>query len=97
VDVIRKDLGQETMREFGLLFKESIEHSLKHRQPALDYAIQYGRGLNPELNDKFVGMYVNDRTVEIGADGEAGFRRLLEEGYKKGIIPKPVAIEFVPQ
>lgn len=97
VDVIRKDLGQETMREFGLLFKESIEHSLKHRQPALDYAIQYGRGLNPELNDKFVGMYVNDRTVEIGADGEAGFRRLLEEGYKKGIIPKPIAIEFVPQ
>jgi 1,4-dihydroxy-6-naphthoate synthase len=97
VDVIRKDLGQETMREFGLLFKESIEHSLKHRQPALDYAIQYGRGLNPELNDKFVGMYVNDCTVEIGADGEAGFRRLLEEGCKKGIIPKPVAIEFVSQ
>ncbi|HCM42021.1 MAG TPA: ABC transporter substrate-binding protein [Candidatus Omnitrophica bacterium] len=95
VDVIRKDLGKETMREFGLLFKESIEHSLKHRQPALDYAIQYGRGLNPELNDKFVGMYVNDRTVEIGTDGEAGFRRLLDEGYKKGIIPKPVSIEFV--
>ena len=95
VDVIRKDLGKETMCEFGLLFKESIEHSLKYRQPALDYAIQYGRGLNPELNDKFVGMYVNERTVEIGADGEAGFRRLLDEGYKKGIIPRPVTIEFV--
>lgn len=95
VDVIRKDLGQETMREFGLLFKESIEHSLKNRQPALDYAIQYGRGLNPDLNDRFVGMYVNERTVEIGSDGEAGFRRLLEEGYKQGILPKPVTIEFV--
>lgn len=95
VDVIRKDLGKETMREFGLLFKESIQHSLANRKPALDYAIQYGRGLNEDLNDKFVGMYVNERTVEIGADGEAGFRRLLEEGYKKGIIPKPVAIEFV--
>lgn len=97
VDVIRKDLGQETMRDFALLFKESIQHSLQNRKPALDYAIQYGRGLNEDLNDKFVGMYVNDRTVEIGADGEAGFRRLLEEGYKKGIIPKPIAIEFVPQ
>lgn len=95
VDVIRKDLGKETMREFGLLFKESIEHSLKNRQPALDYAIQYGRGLNPELNDKFVGMYVNERTVEIGADGEAGFRKLLDEGYKKGILSRPVKIEFV--
>ncbi len=94
VDVIRKDLGKETMREFSLLFKESIQHSLKNRQPALDYAIQYGRGLNPELNDKFVGMYVNDRTVEIGADGEAGFRKLLDEGFKKGILPKPVVIEF---
>jgi 1,4-dihydroxy-6-naphthoate synthase len=96
VDVIRKDLGAETMREFALLFKESIQHSLQNRKPALEYAIQYGRGLSEDLNDRFVGMYVNDRTVEIGADGEAGFRRLLDEGFKKGILPKPVAIEFVP-
>lgn len=97
VDVIRKDLGKETMRDFALLFKESIQHSLQNRKPALDYAIQYGRGLTDELNDRFVGMYVNDRTVEIGADGEAGFRRLLEEGFKKGILPKQVTIEFVPR
>jgi len=95
VDVIRKDLGAETTQSFAQLFKESIQHSLQNRQPALDYAIQYGRGLNAELNDRFVGMYVNDRTVEIGADGEAGFRRLLDEGYKNGILPKPVTIEFV--
>lgn len=96
VDVIRKDLGAETMREFALLFKESIQYSLQNRKPALEYAIQYGRGLSQDLNDRFVGMYVNDRTVEIGAEGEAGFRRLLDEGYKKGILPKPVSIEFIP-
>ena len=96
VDVIRKDLGEETMREFALLFKESIQHSLQNRKPALEYAIQYGRGLSQDLNDRFVGMYVNDRTVEIGAEGEAGFRRLLDEGYKKGILPEPVSIEFIP-
>ena len=95
VDVIRQDLGVEMMREFALLFKESIQYSLQNRKPALDYAIQYGRGLSADLNDRFVGMYVNDRTVEIGADGEAGFRKLLDEGFKKGIIPKPVTIEFV--
>lgn len=96
VDIIRKDLGAETMREFALLFKDSIQHSLQNRKPALEYAIQYGRGLTEDLNDRFVGMYVNDRTVEIGEDGEAGFRRLLDEGYKKGILPKVVSIEFVP-
>ncbi len=95
VDVIRKDLGAETMREFALLFKESIQHSLQNRAPALKYAIQYGRGLSEDLNDRFVGMYVNDRTVEIGADGEAGFRKLLDEGFKNGILPKRVEIEFV--
>ncbi len=95
VDVIRKDLGTETMHSFAQLFKESIQHSLQNRKPALEYAIQYGRGLSEDLNDRFVGMYVNDRTVEIGKDGEAGFRRLLDEGYKSGIIPKPITIEFV--
>lgn len=95
VDVIRKDLGEETMRSFAQLFKESILYSLENRKPALEYAIQYGRGLNEDLNDRFVGMYVNRRTVDIGADGEAGFRRLLNEGFTRGILPKPASIEFV--
>lgn len=95
VDVIRKDLGAETMHSFAQLFKESIQHSLENRAPALKYAIQYGRGLTDQLNDQFVGMYVNDRTVEIGAAGEAGFRRLLDEGFRKGILPRSVSIEFV--
>lgn len=95
VDVIRKDLGEETMKAFAKLFKDSIKHSLENRKPALDYALKYGRGLDDELNDKFVGMYVNDLTVDLGPRGEAGFQTLLDEGYKAGLIPHKVNIEFV--
>jgi len=90
-----KDLGEETMQSFAKLFRASIEHSLKNRKPALDYAMKYGRGLNDELNDKFVGMYVNDLTVDLGPRGESGFQKLLDEGYAKGLIPHKVDIEFV--
>jgi 1,4-dihydroxy-6-naphthoate synthase len=95
VDIIRRDLGRETIAEFAELFKESIEYALNHRKEALEYAIQYGRGLAEDLNDRFVGMYVNDYTVELGAKGEAGFRRLLEEAYQQGIIPKKIELEFI--
>jgi len=95
VDVIRKDLGQETMKAFASLFKASIEHSLANRKPALDYAIEYGRGLDEKLNDQFVGMYVNELTVDLGERGEKGFQKLLDEGFKAGLIPHKVCIEFV--
>ena len=70
VDVIRKDLGDEQIREFSALFKESIQYALSHRQEALAYALQYGRGINERLGDQFVGMYVNDYTVDLGREGE---------------------------
>jgi 1,4-dihydroxy-6-naphthoate synthase len=95
VDIIRRDLGQDVMRSFSGLFKESIEYALSHRQEALEYALQFGRGISGALNDRFVAMYVNDRTVDIGKDGEAGFRRLLDEAYQAGIIPKKVNLEFI--
>jgi len=95
VDVIRKDLGEQTMREFSALFKESIEYALNHREDALKYALQFGRGTPWDLNDRFVGMYVNERTVDIGADGEAGFRRLLDEAHRHGIIPRKVELKFI--
>lgn len=95
VDVIRKNLGQETMRSFAQLFKESIEYALNHRKEALEYASQFGRGISEDLNDRFVAMYVNDRTIDLGEDGEAGFRRLLDEAYQHKIIPKQVNLEFV--
>ena len=95
IDIIRRDLGGETMAAFSRLFKESIEYALNHREEALEYASQFGRGISHDLNDRFVAMYVNDRTVDIGKDGEAGFRRLLDEAYQHKIIPKQVALEFI--
>jgi 1,4-dihydroxy-6-naphthoate synthase len=95
VDVIRKDLGPETLRSFAKLFKESIEYALNHRKEALEYASQFGRGISEDLNDRFVAMYVNDRTIDLGKDGEAGFRKLLDMAYEHKIIPKQVKLEFI--
>ena len=95
IDIIRRDLGPETMKQFAILFKESIQYALNHRKEALEYASQFGRGISDALNDRFVAMYVNDRTVDLGADGEAGFRRLLDEAFAAGIIPKKIELEFV--
>jgi 1,4-dihydroxy-6-naphthoate synthase len=95
IDIIRRDLGRETMASFAKLFKESIEYALNHRKDALEYASQFGRGISEELNDRFVAMYVNERTLDIGADGEAGFRRLMDEAYQHKIIPKKVNLEFI--
>ncbi len=95
VDIIRRDLGGETIRSFARLFRESIEYALAHRKDALAYALRYGRGIDEGLGDKFVGMYVNDQTVEIDGRGIAGFERLLAEGYEKGILPEKVRPDFV--
>ncbi len=95
IDIIRRDLGKETILEFSKLFKESIEYALNHRKDALEYAGQFGRGISHELNDRFVAMYVNDRTIDIGQDGEAGFRKLLDRAYEHKIIPKKVELEFI--
>lgn len=95
VDIIRRDLGLKTMREFAALFKESIEYALNHREEALEYALRFGRGISPKVNDRFVGMYVNDRTLDIGKDGEEGFRKLLDEAFTHQLIPHRVNLEFV--
>lgn len=95
IDIIRRDLGPEPIAAFSKLFKESIEYALNHRKDALEYASQFGRGISEDLNDRFVAMYVNDRTVDIGEDGEAGFRRLMEEAFEAEIIPKKVKLEFI--
>ncbi len=95
IDIIRRDLGQETIAAFSKLFQESIEYALNHRKDALEYASQFGRGISDALNDRFVAMYVNARTVDIGKDGEAGFRKLLDMAYEHDIIPKKVKLEFV--
>ncbi|MCB9799742.1 MAG: ABC transporter substrate-binding protein [Candidatus Omnitrophica bacterium] len=95
LDVIRRDLGDATVRSFAALFKDSIEYALANRQPALEYAIEYGRGIKADLNDQFVGMYVNHHTVDFDARCQEGLRRLLTEGFEKGILPKKVDVDFV--
>ncbi len=95
LDVIRRDLGMETIRSFSALFKDSIQYALDHRSPALDYALEYGRGLSKALGDRFVGMYVNEDTVDLSRESEQGLRMLLQEGADKGLIPSSPRIEFV--
>jgi 1,4-dihydroxy-6-naphthoate synthase len=94
-NAIRRSLGPELMSSVGGALRESIQHALDHREPALAYALQFARDLDPQLADKFVGMYVNERTLDYGTDGREAVRRLLEMGYKAGIIPYEAKVEFV--
>jgi 1,4-dihydroxy-6-naphthoate synthase len=94
-NVVRRDLGADTMRQISRLLKESIRYSLDHRREALDYALGYARDMDRDLADRFVGMYVNDWTLDYGARGREAVRRLLDEGHRAGVIPSAVAVEFV--
>jgi 1,4-dihydroxy-6-naphthoate synthase len=75
--------------------RDSIQYALDHREQALQYAMQFARDLDPRLADRFVGMYVNERTLDYGADGKEAIRRLLETGYREGIISVEPKVEFV--
>lgn len=95
IDVIRRDLGMERIKQFAGLFKQSIEYALANRQPALKFAQQYGRGISDDLNDRFVGMYVNHYTVDLGDRGVQGLQKLLDLGFEKKILPSRVTADFV--
>jgi len=92
---IRKDLGREVMQEVTDILKQSIQYSLDHRPQAVDYALQYGRDLNRDLADRFVGMYVNHWTLDYGAKGREAITRLLEEGAAAGLVPDAGEVEYV--
>lgn len=94
-NAIRKDLGREAMEEVTRLLKESIQYGLDHRAEALEYALQYGRDLDRSKADTFVGMYVNDWTLDFGERGREAVATLLKRGYEAGIIPHPVSLEFI--
>jgi 1,4-dihydroxy-6-naphthoate synthase len=94
-NVVRRDLGDDTIRQITRLLKESIRYALDHRSDALDYALRYARDMDKALADRFVGMYVNDWTLDYGPRGREAVRRLLDEAHKAGAIAKPVAVEFV--
>ena len=93
-NAIRRDLGAEKIRRITALIKQSIQYSLEHREGGLAYAMNYARDMETELADRFVGMYVNDYTLDYGEKGRAGVRELMERGYRSGVIPHPVNIEF---
>ena len=94
-NVIRKDLGRQAMEEVTALLKQSIEYGLDHRQEALAHAMQYGRDLDPGQADTFVGMYVNDWTLDFVERGREAVATLLRRAHEAGIIPQPVEIEFI--
>jgi 1,4-dihydroxy-6-naphthoate synthase len=94
-NVVRRDLGPAVIAQISRLLKESIRYSLAHRDEALTYALKYARDMDRELADRFVGMYVNDWTLDYGERGRQAVRRLLEEGHRAGVIPAPVQVEFV--
>jgi 1,4-dihydroxy-6-naphthoate synthase len=94
-NVVRRDLGTETIRQISRLLKESIRYALDHRADALAYALRYARDMDTALADRFVGMYVNDWTLDYGPRGREAVRRLLDEAHKAGVISAPVAVEFV--
>lgn len=94
-NAIRKDLGSETIRNVQRLLRESIQYGLEHREEALEYALQYGRDLDRQKADQFVGMYVNDWTLDFGERGRQAVARLLALGHERGILPELVVPEFV--
>ena len=93
-NVIRRDLGPEVIKQVSRLLHGSIAYALDHRQEALDYALQFGRGLDRAKADRFVGMYVNELTLEYGDRGRKAVQRLFDEAWDKRLIPHKIDVEF---
>src|SRR5437763_3628199 len=94
-NAVRRSLGPELISSVSNALRESIQYALDHRSEALAYALQFARDLDPQLADKFVAMYVNERTLDYGSDGREAVQRLLDMGYQAGIIPHPARVDFV--
>ena len=94
-NVIRRDLGSETVRRVSDYLRQSIQFSLDNRRDALAYAMQFARDMDTELADRFVGMWVNQLTLDYTERGRRAVQRLLDEGFERGVIPRRVAAEFV--
>jgi 1,4-dihydroxy-6-naphthoate synthase len=94
-NVVRKDLGTELQHKISRHLRDSIAYGLQHRGLALDHAMQYARELDRSKADTFVGMYVNDWTLDYGDRGRQAVRLFLERGVESGVIPRPVAVEFL--
>lgn len=94
-NAVRRDLGQDVMRRLTRIVRETVRYSLAHRQDALAYAMEFARGMDPGVADRFVGMWVNDMTVDLGERGRRAVQELLDRGYAAGLIPHRVTVDFV--
>ena len=94
-NAIRRELGAELMKSVGAALKQSIQYGLDHRAEALAYAMQFARDLEPQLADKFVGMYVNERTLDYGDEGRRAVEELLRRGFRDGVIPHIAKVDWI--
>jgi len=94
-NAIRRSLGSDVMKTTTQALRDSIQHALDNREEALQYAMQFARDLDTSLANRFVGMYVNERTLNYGDDGREAIKKLLELGYERGIIPHKAQVDFI--
>ena len=94
-NAIRRSLGPDKHKIISKALRDSIQHALDHREQALEYAMQFARDLDTSLANRFVSMYVNERTLDYGADGREAIRKLLQLGHERGVIPIAPKVDFV--
>jgi 1,4-dihydroxy-6-naphthoate synthase len=94
-NAVRRDLGPELVARLTRLVRETVKHSLAHRPQALEYAMSFARGMDPGVADRFVGMWVNDMTLEMGERGRRAVQLFLDRGFEAGVVPKRVSVDFV--
>lgn len=94
-NAVRRDLGPDLIARLTALVRETVQYSLAHRKEALAYAMSFARGMDPKIADRFVGMWVNDMTVDCGPRGRRAIQELLDRGHDAGIIPDRVRVDFV--
>jgi 1,4-dihydroxy-6-naphthoate synthase len=96
-NAIRRQLGPEVGNAVAKVIRESVSYALEHREPALDYALQFARDMDPMLADKFIGMYVNRWTLDYGEEGRAAVRELMSRGAAAGLVPRSFRVEFLSE
>ncbi len=94
-NAVRRDLGPELMARLTRLVRETVRYSLAHRKEALEYAMTFARGMDPKIADRFVGMWVNDMTIDCGERGRRAVQTFLDRGHDAGVIPRRVLVDFV--
>ncbi len=93
-NVVKRELGEDLIKKIARYLHASIRYAMDNRDEALEYALEFARGMDNKLADKFVGMYVNELTLDYGKDGRKAVELLLDTGFEKGVIPKRVKVEF---